>query len=79
MPDDNWDVDEHENDPNYCTGSMGLVPGRCGSNAFHYEHWIGDEPSTGGYPSNDEITKHFERGGPHARGDCAPVCTFGDY
>ena len=22
---------------------------------------------------------HFAPGGPHARGDCGPVCTFGDW
>lgn len=24
------------------------------------------------------IDAHFAEGGPHARGDCGPVCTFGD-
>lgn len=26
-----------------------------------------------------EIRAHFAAGGPHARGACGPVCTFGDW
>lgn len=27
----------------------------------------------------DEIRDHFRPGGPHSRGACGPVCTFGDW
>lgn len=27
----------------------------------------------------DNINAHFAPGSPHARGDCGPVCTFGDW
>jgi hypothetical protein len=33
----------------------------------------------GGYPTTPEISDHFRPGGPHALGECGPVCTFGDY
>jgi hypothetical protein len=26
-----------------------------------------------------ELKQHFAQGGPHDRGDCRPVCTFGDW
>lgn len=34
---------------------------------------------TSGYPSTSAINDHFRPGGPHARGECGPVCTFGDW
>lgn len=34
---------------------------------------------TGGYPTDREIGSHFAPGGPHDRGACGPVCTFGDW
>lgn len=34
---------------------------------------------TGGYPTTREINAHFAPGGPHSRGTCGPVCTFGDW
>ena len=33
----------------------------------------------GGYPSSAELSDHFRPGGPHSRGACGPVCTFGDW
>lgn len=27
----------------------------------------------------DSINAHFAPGSPHARGECGPVCTFGDW
>jgi hypothetical protein len=34
---------------------------------------------TGGYPTSREVTSHFAPNSPHARGECGPVCTFGDW
>lgn len=34
---------------------------------------------SGGYPTRSEVSRHFAPGGPHERGVCGPVCTFGDY
>jgi hypothetical protein len=34
---------------------------------------------TGGYPTDAEVSNHFAPGGPHERGACGPVCTFGDW
>ncbi len=38
-----------------------------------------EREQTGGYPTTREIDSHFASGGPHARGECGPVCTFGDW
>lgn len=29
--------------------------------------------------ASEAITDHFRPGGPHANGECGPVCTFGDW
>ena len=34
---------------------------------------------TGGYPTDREINGHFAPGSPHQRGECGPVCTFGQW
>lgn len=33
----------------------------------------------GGAEQSRSIAAHFARGGPHVRGECGPVCTFGDW
>lgn len=33
----------------------------------------------GGYPTDAEHERHFRPGGPHATGQCGPVCTFGQW
>ncbi|MER7487964.1 hypothetical protein ABTY20_19060 [Streptomyces sp. NPDC126497] len=33
----------------------------------------------GSCPTNTEVSNHFAPGGPHERGVCGPVCTFGDW
>ena len=43
--------------------------------------WNGrsERERTGGYPTDREISSHFAPYGPHERGLCGPVCTFGDW
>lgn len=72
------DFDPEESE-NYCNGSMGMSTAECGSSAYHFEHWIGNDASTGGGPTDAERQEHFGSSGPHQRGECRPVCTFGDW
>jgi hypothetical protein len=45
--------------------------------------WTGraqrSQEATNGYPTRAEHDEHFRPGGPHQRGTCGPICTFGDY
>lgn len=40
--------------------------------------WAKDKARRAAAQFERACTAHFAPGGPHARGDCRPVCTFGD-
>jgi hypothetical protein len=50
-----------------------------GAEPVRWRGWTRERELTGGYPTSREIDAHFAPGGPHTRGDCGPVCTFGDW
>ncbi len=41
--------------------------------------WNSHKTKNGQAMRSKEISDHFAPGSPHSRGECGPVCTFGDW
>ncbi|MFB7285463.1 hypothetical protein [Actinacidiphila glaucinigra] len=76
------DTTQHTHGPNFgrhvadCPRCAEL---KAGAEPVRWNRPRTEREQTGGYPTSREITEHFAPGSPHTRGDCGPVCTFGDW
>lgn len=68
---------KHTHKPNFGKQVVGCP--RCEELKAGAEPVRWNRESNNGYPTSREVTDHFAPNGPHARGACGPVCTFGDW